>query len=109
MTQFCSGNALRTKAVEYNEATFPSIHEDVPVTLNGQKGQYNERQCQEAVPDNLTKAVDERLHYQMYSAGTGGSGESVLYEQSRSQARALAGRKEPGILCLRMLWIWKFP
>ena len=69
MTQFCSGNALRTKAVEYNEATFPSIHEDVPVTLNGQKGQYNERQCQEAVPDNLTKAVDERLHYQMYSAG----------------------------------------
>ena len=30
MTQFCSGNALRTKAVEYNEATFPFIHEHVP-------------------------------------------------------------------------------
>ena len=73
MTQFCSGNALRTKAVEYNEATFSFIHEHVPAckscprvgpfqlnaAVRGQKGQYNERQCQEAVPDNLTKVVAE--------------------------------------------------
>ena len=54
--------------------------------------------------------MDERLHYQMYSAGTGGSGESVCFMDSLvPQACALAGRKEPGILCLRMLWIWKLP